>query len=499
MCSDLNYDEEQYIAGAHFARSLAPYRDFLSMQPPVYTWLAGGVLALLPGWQVLAARLLVWLCAFGACVAFASLARVAGTGRVAAVLLVLGLAASPFMAGPLSNSRNDILPILFLLLGLRLLFVPGLAWTHNTTRFAAAGLLIALAAATKYTYLFAAPAVGAVLVAARLVRPWRETAPSRRALAAFMLGAAAGVLPLVHALTVDPALFVFATLSFHTTAALDWYRVQGYGYMSGWTYKAVYAARRIASWAHAPLLVFALGAVAGLAVRARRASARGLPRPQTVLLLLLFAGACVFAYLPTPSHAMYFAPAAVTGTLLLAALYASARAALPAAATTLVACLAVLGLLARVQALAFTPSRLADVAGWTPMQVHRFALAVAEASRGAGPGGVATLFPATVLDANRVPPQFATGPFMFRSAYLYTADELVAMHAAGPQTLAKLLDPAPPAAIVGGFVFRRAWQPPMDQALMDYARAHGYRRTDIAPDLPGYGGGEVWVRTAPTQ
>ena len=35
MTTRLNYDEEQYVAGAYFARGLSVYRDFISFQPPL--------------------------------------------------------------------------------------------------------------------------------------------------------------------------------------------------------------------------------------------------------------------------------------------------------------------------------------------------------------------------------------------------------------------------------------------------------------------------------
>jgi len=40
MTAPLDYDEELYVSGAYFARSLSVYRDFVSVQPPLYTWLA---------------------------------------------------------------------------------------------------------------------------------------------------------------------------------------------------------------------------------------------------------------------------------------------------------------------------------------------------------------------------------------------------------------------------------------------------------------------------
>ena len=39
MTAPLGYDEELYVGGAYFARTLSVYRDFVSVQPPLYTWI----------------------------------------------------------------------------------------------------------------------------------------------------------------------------------------------------------------------------------------------------------------------------------------------------------------------------------------------------------------------------------------------------------------------------------------------------------------------------
>ena len=47
----------------------------------------------------------------------------------------------------------------------------------------------------------------------------------------------------------------------------------------------------------------------------------------------------------------------------------------------------------------------------------------------------------------------------------------------GPATLDALFAASPPAAIVGGFgPFSFKWNPPMDAALIDYARRSGFVR-----------------------
>ena len=66
-------------------------------------------------------------------------------------------------------------------------------------------------------------------------------------------------------------------------------------------------------------------------------------------------------------------------------------------------------------------------------------------------GHVATLFPIVVMDANQVLPEFAAGPFFFRSADAYSAEQVAQLRAVGPATLETLFAASPPAAIVAGF------------------------------------------------
>jgi len=67
MVAPLDYDEEIYVAGAYFARSLSLYRDFIVVQPPVYIWVLSTVFDLVGTWYLLTARLVTWVFGIGAC------------------------------------------------------------------------------------------------------------------------------------------------------------------------------------------------------------------------------------------------------------------------------------------------------------------------------------------------------------------------------------------------------------------------------------------------
>ena len=90
------------------------------------------------------------------------------------------------------------------------------------------GFFVALAVATKYTYVFAAPIVAAALLYEDHVRREANRAFTTPRTRSFLAGASLGVLPLVYALAVHQERFVFETLQFHLTAVFDWYHAQGY-------------------------------------------------------------------------------------------------------------------------------------------------------------------------------------------------------------------------------------------------------------------------------
>ena len=151
MIAPLDYDEEIYVAGAYFARSLSVYRDFVSVQPPLYTWVLSAVFELVGNWYLLTARLVTWVFGLGACALLYSLLASGGTGRVAAFALVLGFVTSPFTQGPLVETRNDIMPLFLFLAALRLCLGANGEFSRSVPRLVLGGFFAALAGATKYT------------------------------------------------------------------------------------------------------------------------------------------------------------------------------------------------------------------------------------------------------------------------------------------------------------------------------------------------------------
>ncbi len=86
--------------------------------------------------------------------------------------------------------------------------------------------------------------------------------------------------------------------------------------------------------------------------------------------------------------------------------------------------------------------------------------------------------------------RFATGAFAYRSGDMLPEADLRRLHLASPGALVRLLDEAPPPAMVTGY------EPPtgrfhrnVDDDFRAYGRARGYRRL-VSPD----GRAELWMR-----
>ena len=403
MTTNLNYDEEQYVAGAYFARGLSLYRDFISFQPPPYTWILAALFDALGGWYLLAARVVTFVFAFGTCVLLFSLLISFRTGRVGAFALLLGFLTSPFTVGPLVLTRNDIMPLFFFLLGLRLWLGPDGEISRSAARIMLSGFFMALAVATKYSYVFAPPVVGAALLYDEYVRgeaKWPFSAPRTRW---FLAGATLGVLPLIYSLAVHQERFVFSTLLFHLTAVHDWYRSQGLGELLTLQHKVKSLPRQIIRHGNATIFfIFAFSAIA-LTFTFRRSWALWRTYrsdPRAITLLVLFFSALGFATLVGP-HAMYFAPVTALGMLLTGPIYAAARPSIPRWLTATLLIISLAPAAPAFMRYGRLLLRSADLGQWTGIQTHRSAIRIAQIlAQHAVSGHVATLFPIVVMDVN---------------------------------------------------------------------------------------------------
>ncbi len=208
------------------------------------------------------------------------------------------------------------------------------------------------------------------------------------------------------------------------------------------------------------------------------------------LLAGLLAGAVVFGFLPSPAWPMYYAAVPPLLACCIAHLHRLAARPDDARAMRILLGTAALPLVPMLVQAAPDVAHLAQPGLWVGIQAHRTAMAIQEKLRQAGQAGgeVATLFPRLVLDTSPMRPEFATGPFMFRSGDLYSKAQLARLHALSPGTLAEAFDRDPPAAIYAG-LYPDTWKTPRDAALIHYAEDHGWRLVRADPD-----GTRLWLR-----
>ena len=488
MRRGLNHDEQQFVAsGVLLARDgLRPYADFAYFHVPAQTLLyallfrlfdqfllTARSVSVLAGWLSLA---LIYLLAL----AFAPF-RGAWSRFGFAAAFVLLLMATPLVVHTSGRAWNHDLPFLLTLLAF-VATLQGLG--HDPPRratgvwLAAAGACLGLAAATRLSYAFLAPA----FVAALWLRPgW----PARRKGTATLwlaLGGLLGTLP-AWALWLDVAGgFWFGNVTYNLRLNPLYYSMVGDGRAMTLVGKLSYLAE-LAVTRPANLLLPALFALALLPVLARidRRTAPGL-----VLVLLCLPFALAGALSATPSQPQYYFvlyPFFALGVVFAAALCAR------------------------------QPGRWAWRLAWPPpwpsppLPCHMQRAPRWSSSRRAGirprpmcagsssaawsaAGQVLTMAPIHALEGG-VPiyPAFVTGPLAWRVAPFLAPEERTRYGLAAEADFAGLVEREPPRGVLVGF---ESSDRDFEAVLLDYTRRHGY----VPVTLPDEG--ELWLRPLAT-
>ena len=468
MTRPVTYDEDQYIAAGVFAQTLLPYRDFTYLQAPLYPFVLAAAFKLSGGWYLLTGRLVTFVLALGSAGVLWGLLRRLGADRLLASVLMAACLASPFLTAPLSNTRNDALPLALFLAGLSVHLRAG-AFPGR----ALAALLLGLAVEAKVSYVFGPLALGVHALFA-----------PRERLAPVLLGTALAALPAVLCGWAAPEAFRFGLLDFHLAGPADWYGREGLGAQLGLPARAMVFVDWLTFGGNLTLV-----AIPGALAIVATARHRKWKRPGRLLVGLL-AAATLLALLPAPGWPMYFAATAPLLACCAAHLW---RVTEHTASARRKRILVLVAALPAVPVLALNAADLPDLLQrdrWVGVQAHATAATLHDALATAGhPGGeIATLFPRAVMDRNPVRPEFAAGPFVFRSGDVWPAGRLARLHALSPGTLPAAFDAAPPAAIYAG-LYPTAWRTAMDGALIGYAEKHGWRLVHTGAD-----GGRLWVR-----
>lgn len=459
LATPINHDESQYVAGAVLAARSAPFRDFIALQPPLALRVWAPLTWLFPGWNFLAIRLSSAMFGLITLAAVADGERQSGDGNRRWPIGAALLACTNIFLFTSSVARNDALPGMCLALAM----AAGLRGIAGKTGWLGpAGLFFGAAAAAKLSF---APA----LAAAGLMMLIHAPRIGVRGLAAFALGAATGLLPLIVPFLCAPDAFVFGVIRMPLAAPFDWYaRTGDAGDLT--------LMGKLLGAGGAMLVGPALAAFAIVVV-----GIGGIGRdPRVQFLLALMAGGLVGALLPTPTHPQYLLP-------LLPPLFALLPRALERIAWRRSALIG-LGLFAVI---GLAPSLAALGRGFPALTLEKEAHEIGRQAK----GPIATLAPERVVDSSlTIDARFATGPFLFRSGSVLRADEAWRYKAATPATLNAMFAVRPPGALlVGHEPGWRAGMPPVDRPLELWARRHGYRELAL-PD----GVGRLYVAPPPT-
>lgn len=481
---DLNHDEHQFLVpSALLSREcLLPYRDVPLFHLPNIV-LAYAVLDRLTGEPILGPKLLSFAASWLVVGAILWTIVRRFPGRFVAPL-VLGLALVAFLVfDPVflftaGKTWNHEIPACLIVLAI--LFHVESARRDSIALIALSGAVCGLAIGTRLTF---APCLLPFLAVTfffpfELGRRWR--------MAAVFTGiAAASLAPSIYFLVTSPEPFLFGNLEFPRLRLLDPENTRIKKTMV-FSRKLRFFARQVArpSW---PLFIaFLIAIVAGI----RRDPLRGnLDRLAVVLVTSVAASIVLGSFMPSRYQLQHFyalIPLLVLGiALALGATDASER-----SGTRVF--LAVLALALAAPVVTFrrlhsspdrvfpSPRLIFDRAEWYSTRVDSVG---AELRSRIGSGRVLTLAPAWVIAGGlSVYPEFATGPFAWRSAPFIDPERRKRLQMVAPADLESFLAPQPPAAILTGVE-----DDELEAPLIAYAKAHDYLPVEIGRKR------ELWV------
>lgn len=437
--SPVDHDEQMYVAAGVLARDHAVYRDFAFLQTPYQAWLGAALFSLDGGPSLLVrGRLMTWLALLWATLLLAGEAR-RRTGRAmveAAVGTLFCLIAIQCLAAGAYWNKSTPVP-----LALAALLMLG---DEHPRRQAVGGFFLALCIGLKLYYAVLLP----LLLLCR-----------RPAVAGLLLGLA----PMLVAWLRAPEGFWFGNVEYHRLSG-ELNRQLGYlaADVSVWRRIGLQVEWLGLPW---PLLLppLALLPSACRAARTHRAArlallAVGLTLPVPVLMRPTFS-----SYLALPLPCLGLAAIQAVGALREPWRTRSEGLAMM---LLVLACVAWRGHLGNLAV-------LSSPGTWATSRVQRTGERLAAVCPA---GRVATTVPLYALEAGRgIYPELASGVFALRVAGRIDAARQERLRIISPERLPALLEAEPPAAILTGFAAERQNWIGLDQPLVDYAEAHGYR------------------------
>lgn len=469
---DLNHDEHQFIApAALFLRAgLLPYRDFPCFHTPDLIFVFAALFTTTTHY-LLAARSFNAGCAS----LLLLLVFVFGVRRFHHWFVALGfvaiLALNPFFRFTAGRAWNHDLPTLALVVA----FLAFLRAERSGRAFlwlVLCGAGVGLAAGTRLSF---APMVAPFVLA---ICCFPSVDRNRLlSLAHFGDGLALALLPVGLLFAFAPRQFLFDNFTYNHTINL--------------LYREATVPREIAFWnklsfpfqffLRSPADVVLIAGFVWFAWRPWwRSGWTGWKQDRELtLLMLLLPFIFLGSWAPTPSYRQYYYP--FVPFFLLGAMIGLAREpswrwlSLP----RMIWLTVIVSLLETAPSLPSPLGQLAP-ANWPVSRLHANAQAIAAL---VPRGRVLTLAPLFPLEAGReIYPEFATGPFAWRTASFMKPADRARFDFIGPAKLDDYLADDPPAAVLTGFEHREFEEP-----LLRYARDHGYQPRR----LPAHG--VLWI------
>jgi hypothetical protein len=475
-----NHDEHQFIASAELLadRGLLPYRDYPYFHLPNLVFVYG-LLYSFTEYKLLAARLISALCITAAAGllylfsldSFKNLSSRAGhwVGAGSVLLFV----ASPLIAFTGAFAWNHNLAMLLALLAFLLHWQgpkrkrPGL-WIFF------AGLCLGLAIGTRLSFASALVPFAAVLY----FYPGRRSSIGFvKRLGIFGAGLLISLIPVLLLFAAAPQQFIFGNFTY---ASLNTFYREEAGFF-GPPNPMTFTEKFYYFWDFVlpqPENLLSLVAVLFLGFTPLLAEVwqhKG-SLFEPVFLLLLAPFVAWGALLPTPAWYQYYA--APLPFAILAMVYGMAvliRRHPPVRVWVLALFLQVVLIASLYQSGDYRRMTfLLHSEAWRPLMVHDLGIRVAELSAGED---VLTLAPIYPLEGGAsIYPEFATGPFAWRTAGLVEPAERSAFSLVSDQNLERFLRDRPPRSILVGF------EPALEGPFNDYALVHNYRWVELGSE-----------------
>jgi 4-amino-4-deoxy-L-arabinose transferase-like glycosyltransferase len=475
-----SHDEHQFIASAQLLvdHGLLPYRDYAYFHLPNLVFVYG-LLFRFTAYKLLAARLLsaLLVTAIAGLVFYFTLdlfrKEPKMIGLAAGCGSVLLLMANPLLAYAGSLAWNHSLAMFLALLAAILLW-QGARGARPAWWVFGSGLCLGLAVGTRLSFLSAlVPFAVALYIypGARPAKRWMGLAVY------FAAGFLLAMLPALALFAIAPAQFIFGNFTYPNLNTIYRAEIGFFGPPNPMTSfeKLAYFWEQILPQPGNLLLFVALlfwGYTCGLVEVWQRKR----DRFAFIFFLLLAPFVGWGALAPTPAWDQYYAapvPFAVLAIVLgLAALVRR----YPAQSGWFLAIFLQMVILAnlyqggdyrRITFLLYPET-------WRPLIVHDLGQQAAELSQG---GAVLTLAPLYPLEGGAsIYPEFATGPFAWRTAPWLTPQERSTFKMISEEDLGGFLETQAPVAILVGF------EPLLEEPLIDYALAHGYSWVELTPE-----------------